>query len=175
VSGGWLHAAGAGGQYAPRVALDAPAGGPSTSPLDAMKRALKLALLLLLAACGQRVIDAPASLLGRWTLAAPVLGCPSASVEFTADNHLKMISGAQTLEAAIETRRKNDGYLISLQLLRINDEPNCQGISADYVAEHFAPFIFVRVSEGTLTYLTLDKNLGRHGPPLEFKRVGVGV
>lgn len=142
-----------------------------------MKRTFVAMLSVFLAACGQCVAapsaGAPA-LLGRWILVGePVPGCLSASLEFTPDDLLKITSGAQVLEASIKITHENGGFLISTTLLRHNDEPNCQGRSAIYVAQHFAPLMFVRFSGSGLTALILDKNRKQHGPKTEFRRDGV--
>ena len=147
--------------------------GPSTSPLDAVKGSAYVALLAVLSASAsaQQAAALPRDLLGRWTLVGePVPGCTSASLEFTADGHLKITSGAQILEATVRVTAAGDGFTISTHLLRHNDEPNCQGRTAAYVAEHFAPYMFVRVMGAKLNAVILDQNGRQHGPNAEFRR-----
>jgi hypothetical protein len=146
-------------------------GGPSTSPLDAVNRAAALVSLLLLSACARAI--PPPELLGHWTLSEPVQNCASASMEFTEDGHLRMTSGEQTLDTVMVLTPKDDGFLIALRLIGHNTKPNCQGVSADFVAAHFIPFIFVRVSGHVLTSSMLDRSLTELGPPLKFNHGGV--
>jgi hypothetical protein len=131
------------------------------------------ASLVLLAAGGQVIADTPSPLLGRWILVSGVTDCRSATLEFTAGNHLKLTSGAQTLEAAIEATPQADGFLVAERLITHNGAPNCQGISVEYVARHFAPYVFIRVTKTKLTVLILDAQRKQHGQPKEFKRAGV--
>ncbi len=60
-----------------------------------------------------------------------------------------------------------------MRVLRHNDKPNCQGISAEFVAAHFASYMFVRVSGDKLSYYMLDESLKQYGPPSDFQRAGV--
>lgn len=83
------------------------------------------------------------------------------------------ICGSQVLEASTRITRETDGFLIASTLLRHNDEPNCQGRSAIYVAQHFAPLMFVRFSGSELIALILDKDRRQHGPTAEFRRDGL--
>ena len=99
--------------------------------------------------------------------------CANASLSFTNDSHVRITSGEQTLDAAIVTTPKDGGFLISLTLLGHHSKANCQGISADYVAGHFAPYMFVRVTGSTLTFSMLDKSLSQSGPSVKFERDGV--
>jgi hypothetical protein len=143
-----------------------------------VKRTIVTMLLVFLTTWGQSVATVPAvtpaELLGRWILVGePVPGCLSASLEFTSDGLLKMTSGAQVLETSIEITRESGGFLISTTLLRHNNEPNCQGRSAMYVAQHFAPLMFARVGGPGLTALILDKDRRQHGLTMEFRRDGV--
>jgi hypothetical protein len=122
--------------------------------------------------------EVPDTLLGQWVVVSESLtdlppSCRGGTLEFTADKRLITVSGELVIEAAILVTYRNGGFTVSLRFLKHNDKPNCQGISAEYVASHFAPLIFLRPVGDRLQYSMLDENLTQHGAPIEFKRVGV--
>jgi len=134
-----------------------------------VKRASLVLAIVLLGAC-TRPTTPPNQLLGRWDLGEAVQDCAQASMEFTTDGHIRSVSGQQTLEATATYTPNNEGFLIALHMAANNGKPNCQGISAEYVSAHFAPFILVTVNGSTLSLVMLDGDMKMHEPRLTMTR-----
>jgi hypothetical protein len=133
---------------------------------------------LILAPFPSDAAEVPDTLLGQWSVVSESLtdlppACKGGTLKFTTDKRLIIVSGELVIEAAILVTSQDGGFAVSLQFLKHNNKPNCQGISAEYVASHFAPLIFLKPVGDKLQYSMLDEKLNQHGAPIEFRRVGV--
>ena len=104
---------------------------------------LMLSFLLL-----EAVAQAPA-FVGRWRPAsfpveAPAL-CREASLEFRGDGTVLSRSGNQVLTAKYATQERGSGFVLLLRDLTINDQPNCQGFSPQYVLDNHVSQLYVEV------------------------------
>jgi hypothetical protein len=143
-----------------------------------MKRCLLAGLVIFLSSCATFRGEVPQPLLGHWASATGVLSglpvtCINRTLEFTADGHLTVTSGALVYVTSIKVSEKDGGFLVSLSLVRHNGQRNCQGLSAKFVTTHLAALVLIRVEGDRLSYVTVDENLQPDGPSVEFRRVGV--
>jgi len=137
---------------------------------------MKIGLFLvvtLITACAATPTLTPQTLTGRWVLAPEATalvptGCHDISLEFVNDRRLITTSGRLVFETEITSTSKDGGLVITQRFLNHNGQPNCQGITADYVRDHLAPTLFIEpVGEMINCYMLSKAN----GPPLLMKRV----
>ncbi len=55
------------------------------------------------------------------------------------------------LLATVEFNPKGDGFVVLLHVMQHNNEPNCQGLPAKFVTEHFAHAMLVHMQAGSLS------------------------
>jgi hypothetical protein len=76
--------------------------------------------------------------------------CRQASIEFRNDSTVFLKTGKQTLTASYSVERGPSRLVVQQRDLRSNGEPNCQGISAEFVLEHYVNPLYVDVAGDTL-------------------------
>jgi hypothetical protein len=78
-------------------------------------------------------------------------------MEFRDDGTMFVRTGKQTLTATYSVEAGPSRLVVQQHNLRSNGEPNCQGIPADYVLQHYLYTIHVDVHGDTLrTYTAPD-------------------
>ena len=96
----------------------------------------------------------PEPLLGTWVLSpAPAqavpLGCQNASYMITADR-ITMRSGGLEVTTEYTLERKDELFILHQRNARHNSRPNCQGVPAQAVIDHFVWSMNMVPSEGRL-------------------------
>jgi hypothetical protein len=76
--------------------------------------------------------------------------CGQASIEFRPDSTVFLKTGKQTLTATYSVARGPSRLVVQQRDLRSNGEPNCQGISAEFVVQHYVNPLYVDVTGDTL-------------------------
>lgn len=104
-------------------------------------RAALLALVVQAACAGSRQELAAPSLVGLWRAFDPSgefpAECREATLEFRADHTVSMRSGAQQLTATYRVEVRPGGLLLLQDSVQTNGEPNCQGVPAAFVKDHY--------------------------------------
>jgi hypothetical protein len=91
-------------------------------------------------------------LVGSWRSqgsgdAAP---CQHASLEFRDDGTMFVRTGRQTLTGTYSVEPGPSRLVVQQRTVRSNGEPNCQGIPAEFVLQHYLYTIYVEVHGDTL-------------------------
>ncbi len=115
--------------------------------------------LVLIVWLGCRPPDPPSSakeLVGVWRnqRSGSSEPCQKASMEFRDDGTMFVRTGKQTLTATYAVEGGPSRLVVQQHNLRSNGEPNCQGIPADYVLQHYLYTIYVDVHGDTLRIYT---------------------
>jgi len=115
--------------------------------------------LVLIVWLGCRPPDPPSSakeLVGVWRNqgSGSTEPCQKASMEFRDDGTMFVRTGKQTLTATYAVEAGPSRLVVQQHNLRSNREPNCQGIPADYVLQHYLYTIYVDVHGDTLRIYT---------------------
>src|SRR5213593_98907 len=76
--------------------------------------------------------------------------CREASMEFRGDGTMLVRTGEQILTGAYTAEPAGNRLRVVQRDVRANGRPNCQGISADYVLEHYAYRFYAEVRGDTL-------------------------
>src|SRR6266508_5516448 len=76
--------------------------------------------------------------------------CDEASMEFRSDGTVLVKTGDQILTGTYTSEPAGGRLRVVQKDVRSNGKPNCQGIPADYVLEHYGYRIFAEVSGDTL-------------------------
>ena len=125
-----------------------------------MREALDLVLIVSL---GCRPPDPPSSakeLVGVWrNQGSSSEPCQKASMEFRDDGTMLVRTGKQTLTATYSVEAGPSRLVVKQHNPRSNGEPNCQGIPADYVLQHYLYTIYVDVHGDTLRIYTAPDSL----------------
>ena len=116
---------------------------------------MRATFLIFIASLGCRPSQPPppaTGLVGVWrnqtTEHAPE-PCRQASIEFRNDSTLSLKTGKQTLTATYSVK-PGPRQVVQQRDLRSNGEPNCQGIPAAFVVEHYLNPLYVDVAGDTL-------------------------
>lgn len=115
--------------------------------------------LVLIVWLGCRPADPPSSakeLVGVWHSlgSGRSESCQKASMEFRDDGTMFVSTGKQTLTATYAVETGPSRLVVRQRELRSNGEPNCQGIPADYVLQHYLHTVYVDVHGDTLRIYT---------------------
>ena len=70
-------------------------------------------------------------------------------MEFRPDGTMIVKSGAQVLTGTYTAEPVGRRLMVKQKDVRSNGEPNCQGISADYVLSHYVDSFYVSIRDGT--------------------------
>ena len=129
--------------------------------------------LVLIVWLGCRPPDPPSSakeLVGVWRNQGSGRSepCRKASMEFRDDGTMFVRTGRQTLTATYSVEAGPSRLVVQQHNLRSNGEPNCQGIPAGYVLQHYLYTIYVDVHGDTLRIFTAPEG---HDPFVTAIRV----
>jgi hypothetical protein len=80
--------------------------------------------------------------------------CQKASLEFRDDGTVFLKTGKQTLTGTYSVDAGPSRLLVQQRNVRSNGEPNCQGIPAEFVLQHYLYTIYVEVHGDTLRIYT---------------------
>jgi hypothetical protein len=111
--------------------------------------------LVLIFWLGCRPPDPPSSakqLVGVWRSqgTGSFQPCQNASMEFRDDGTMFVRTGKQTLTGKYSVETGPERLVVQQRDVHSNGEPNCQGIPADYVLQHYWFTIYVDVRGDTL-------------------------
>jgi hypothetical protein len=114
-------------------------------------------LLIVWLAC--RPPDRPSSaqeLVGTWRSNAigNAEACQTASLEFRDDGTMSVRTGRQTLTGTYSVETGAARLVVQQRNVQSNGEPNCQGIPAEFVLQHYLYTIYVDVHGDTLHIYT---------------------
>ena|ERR1051326_1606854 len=91
----------------------------------------------------------PSELLGSWVL-SDIIGirlpaeCRNIRIEFTAAGNFISISGEQKLIVQASIERQNAAFVLHVEkLVEHNNQPNCQGRPAEYVASNLVDDVYL--------------------------------
>jgi len=96
----------------------------------------------------------PRDMLGQWRfLPGPNSSeaCRAAGMEFGDDGTFSVRSGAQELNGVYTVAETSPRYLIIQRDVRFNGQPNCQGIPATYVHDHYVYRLYLEIAHDTLS------------------------
>jgi len=86
--------------------------------------------------------------------------CMKASMEFRDDGTMLVSSGKQTLTGTYSVDSGPSRLVVRQHNMGSNGEPNCQGIPADYVLQHYLNTFYVDVHGDTLRIYTAPEGSG---------------
>jgi len=113
------------------------------------RRLLLLSLPFLSQGCKDSSRDAALPFIGRWQPAAYSIACMEGIVEFRSNGLFTTRSGAQILTAQYEAQKQGSGYLLTVGAIRTNGQPNCQGLSAQFVADNYVSEMYIEATGDT--------------------------
>jgi hypothetical protein len=103
----------------------------------------------------QRPSSAP-ELIGVWRNlgSGDAEPCQKASLEFRDDGTMFVKTGRQTLTGTYSAEAGPSRLVVQQRNVRSNGEPNCQGIPAEFVLQHYLYTIYIEVHGDTLRIYT---------------------
>jgi hypothetical protein len=119
-----------------------------------------LALALVAGCTSSKQSDNP--FVGVWRPLEMEAGLPDACynvrVEFRADNRMVVQSGPQILTASYTVEADGNGFSMLQTDLETNGEPNCQGLSAEFVLANYILEAYVEVDGEVLRFFAGGKD-----------------
>jgi hypothetical protein len=124
------------------------------------------ALALAAALCGSASAAEVQQLFGTWVLSSEASreatpACRSSRYDIDAEQ-IVMRSAGFRLTAKYIAEASGSGWVLKHSALQYNNETNCQGLAARFVAKHYVKNLEVDLVDGRLRVLLPDRRSGRY-------------